>query len=291
MRLFLVAFATLLATVAVQATAEDSESAGITLTVPDEVRVGVSFQVSWEGDTQVTDFVTVVRQDRDAMGIDSFVYVGVRDSVSLEAPGEPGTYDVIYVREQGREVLTRTPLTVVDAAIMLTVPETVVAGAQLDVSWRGDTAERDYVTIVRKGTRDGALGEFVYVRNATAATLRAPAEPGEYEVRYHQEGVTRSLTRQPITLTRPEVTLDVPDQVTAGEAFTVRWQNAIRSSDYLVLVRADDPDRQLGDVIYIRQNTDATLTAPEQPGLYELRYMEESGDLIIQRAQFEIVEP
>lgn len=291
MRVFVPAFATLLLSLFAATSTADQDEERISLSIPGEVRVGVPFQVSWDGPTQVTDFIMLVDEGSDAMGIDSFVYVGVRDRVGLEAPGEPGTYDIIYVREQGREVLAREQLKVVDAALMLIVPESVVAGATVDISWRGDTAERDYVTIVRRGTRDGALGEFAYIRGQTATSLRAPAEPGEYELRYHQEGVTRSLARQPIMVTRPAVTLDTPDRVTAGENFTVRWQNAIRSSDYLVLVRADDPDRQLGDVTYIRQNTEASLTAPQEPGLYELRYMDESGDIIIQRVQFTVEAP
>lgn len=270
---------------------QPANASGISLTVPDEVRVGASFEVFWEGETRVTDYVTVVAEGGDAMGIDSFVYVGVLDHVSLDAPGEPGTYDVIYVREQGQEVLTRTPLTVADAAILLIAPESVVAGAEVRVAWEGDTAARDYITIVRKGVRDGTLGEFAYIRTSREVVLQTPAEPGDYEVRYHQEGVTRSLTRKPIALTRPEVTLEVPETVTGGAEYTVSWQNAIRSSDYLVLVRSDNPDAPIGDVLYVRQNSEATLTAPEEPGLYELRYMDEAGDQIVRRAQFEIVAP
>ena len=64
-------------------------------------------------------------------------------------------------------------------------PETVEIGDSFSVSWDGPGTESDYVDIVPTGYKptSGELS-YGYTRHGNPATLRAPGEPGEYQLRY-----------------------------------------------------------------------------------------------------------
>jgi hypothetical protein len=66
------------------------------------------------------------------------------------------------------------------AAATLEGPTSAGVGSTVDVKVAGSTNERDFVTIVPKGSRQGTDGGYQYV---AALKLKAPVKPGEYEIR------------------------------------------------------------------------------------------------------------
>jgi len=71
----------------------------------------------------------------------------------------------------------------VDGAATLTSPATAIAGANVAVAWTGPNNTADYIDLVKKGST-ATSGELSYFYLANAPDLTAPAEAGEYEVRY-----------------------------------------------------------------------------------------------------------
>jgi hypothetical protein len=69
------------------------------------------------------------------------------------------------------------------------------------VRWQGPNNDHDYITIVPKGEREGAYGEYAYTSNGNPATLLAPANPGEYELRYSTGQSNATLARASIRIT------------------------------------------------------------------------------------------
>ena len=63
-------------------------------------------------------------------------------------------------------------------------PATVKTGAAFKVNWQGPNYTNDYITIVPAGAKDSDYLSYSYTSNGSPATLKAPAKPGNYEIRY-----------------------------------------------------------------------------------------------------------
>jgi hypothetical protein len=96
------------------------------------------------------------------------------------------------------------------AAATLEGPTSAVVGSTVDVKVAGSTNERDFVTIVPKGSREGTYGGYHYVK-ATAPKLKAPVKPGEYEIRLlGADTPYPTLASRPIRIDEVKATPDGP---------------------------------------------------------------------------------
>ena len=88
---------------------------------------------------------------------------------------------------------------------------------------------RDYVTIVPAGADDGAYGDYHRMEGDAEGELRAPAEPGLYEVRLQLDTGDRVLARTPVEVVDADVTVSAPAQVVVGSAFPVADDRSVVS--------------------------------------------------------------
>ena len=56
--------------------------------------------------------MTIVKSDADAGEYGSYAYTRDGSPARLQAPEEPGSYEVRYIMDQDKVILGRTPLTV-----------------------------------------------------------------------------------------------------------------------------------------------------------------------------------
>tara|TARA_R110002111_G_scaffold1748_5_gene12041 strand:- start:10812 stop:13058 length:2247 start_codon:yes stop_codon:yes gene_type:complete len=162
-------------------------------------------------------------------------------------------------------------------------PETVEIGDSFSVSWDGPGTESDYVDIVPTGYKptSGELS-YGYTRHGNPATLRAPGEPGEYQLRYvwtAPQGRTVLVTR-PIIVTDAEVALMAEPTIGIGEPLTVEWRGPDNPSDYVDIVpRGYTRTNGEKAYVYTRDNPDTlTIRVPGTAGAYDLRYVAQAGD-------------
>ena len=103
----------------------------------------------------------------------------------MRAPDVGGEYEVRYATGQTtpHSRLAKMTVTAVSAA-SIKAPAQAVAGSTFQVNWQGPNNERDYVTIVEKGAREGEYGAYEYTARRNPVKVLAPVEPGEYELRY-----------------------------------------------------------------------------------------------------------
>lgn len=110
----------------------------------------------------------------------------IASPTTLYAPFQPGEYEVIYLDDAG-VVAGRLPVTVTPARASLAVPDRVAAGSLVSILWTGPAAIPDYIVFASPGSKSD-----IFVGSETADTtrnpteLRAPKEPGTYELRYVQ---------------------------------------------------------------------------------------------------------
>ncbi len=177
-----------------------AQGASVEPTPAGSAPAGSTVTVKWSGPNERGDYITVVRKGgRPADYLDYKTTTDGRAPVNpvlLVMPAEPGAYEIRYVRNNPREVLAAVPLEVTAIAASLEGPASVTPEARFEIAWVGPNNRGDFVTIVAAGAATRAYGSYVDARSGTPdkktgrtlATLRAPAQPGRYELRYVQQG-------------------------------------------------------------------------------------------------------
>ncbi|MCK9564351.1 MAG: PPC domain-containing protein, partial [Bacteroidales bacterium] len=183
-----------------------------------------------------------------------------------------------------------TSIEVIEADVSVSAPEQVVIGSEFQVAWVAEGLhQRDYVTIVPAGAEEGKYTNYHRLEGGNPGKLRAPAEPGLYEVRLQLESVGRVLASTPVEVVEGEVTVAGPERVRAGAELTVNWTGAIHPRDYITIVPAGAEDGTYKSYIRVGTASDGKLRAPEEQGLYEIRFQMEQAGRVLARQAMEVL--
>ena len=275
----------------VAATPVEVVDASVTVTAPDQVVVGSTFPVSWRAEgLNPRDYVTIVPLGAKEGAYTDYHRIADKTEGSLRAPAEPGLYEVRFQMEGSGRVLAVTPVEVVDASVTVTAPDQVVVGSTFPVNWQAEGLNpRDYVTIVPAGAKEGAYTDYHRIADKTEGSLRAPAEPGLYEVRFQMEGSGRVLAITPVEVLEGDVTVSGPDKIRSGTEMVLQWGGAIHPRDYITIVPAGTEDGKYADYIRVGDASAGKMTAPPETGLYEIRYHLERENRVMARYPVEVL--
>jgi hypothetical protein len=157
----------------------------------DSAEAGFTYAVRWRGDATNVDSIGFVPQGADGArsGPSYGVIGGSRERPSnprrLQAPAEPGTYDLI-LRSANHGVIARQSIRVVAPNMGFDAVGSVAPGARVTFVFRGPNRIGERVVIARPG--DPPRTHAASWANAMASNgqrrLQVPQEAGEYEVRY-----------------------------------------------------------------------------------------------------------
>ncbi|MEM7597199.1 MAG: vWA domain-containing protein [Pseudomonadota bacterium] len=151
-------------------------------------------------------------------------------------------------------------------------PGSAVEGSEIKVIWEPTIGSADFINIVPVGTPEGEFGRRAQVGNNPDLDLVVPAGPGAYEIRYSANtGETYGVASLEVTQANVEVTA-VPE-AQAGAEFTVDWTPTIHPRDFVTIVPAGTPSDTIGTHMRADNPGERTLTAPGDPGAYEVRYV------------------
>src|SRR5690606_38196910 len=139
-------------------------------------------------------------------------------------------------------------------------------------------------THVRRARRRGGRGERVRVRARAGVRGRADrlaGGAGDGEARYHlvlPEGGTRVVGRSaPFTARAVAASLQAPDEVAGGTAFYVAWEGPDNPGDIVTVAPVGADQAVMLSYTFTSFGNPARLTAPVDPGEYEVRYLAGSG--------------
>jgi hypothetical protein len=104
-----------------------------------------------------------------------------------------------------------------------------------------------------------------------------------------QPGVAAPAAEEQAEVLTP-ATLESPAEVTAGAALTVRWTGPDNPGDYIVLVRAEAASGTNGPYRTTKEGPSLELTAPVEPGAYELRYETGRSHTVLGRKPLTVLE-
>lgn len=256
------------------------------LDAPERVHIRETLEVSWTA-PQDTRGRLEIRASPEAASNANYAHAH-RNPQAIMAPEAPGQYVLVYVFEG--EVRASRPLSVFLPEASLEVPASVEAGADLDVVWSGPDSQSDNLTFAGRGGAPIRGASYAYTANTRggAASLRAPADAGEYDVIYLSGGTI--LARAPITVESISATLSHAAQIPAGADVRVIWEGPRNAQDNITFaVRDGDPVRG-ASYAYVAnaQDNAVRLRAPEQTGPLDIVYV--ASGRVIGRGPVEIVE-
>ncbi|MEZ5397119.1 MAG: VWA domain-containing protein [Bryobacterales bacterium] len=166
---------------------------------------GESLSIRWEGPNNPRDFITVVPAGTPERKYAKYSYTDRGNPAVLEAPDEPGEYEIRYLTGQEYRTLASLKITVGATSATVDGPESVKAGrVPFEVTWTGPDNRADFITIIKRNEQDRKYGNYAYTRNGSPLQLLSPLEPGDYELRYLTGRDYKTLAAKPITVTPGE---------------------------------------------------------------------------------------
>jgi Ca-activated chloride channel family protein len=166
----------------------------------DTVQAGSQFEVAWNGPNGPRDYVTIVKLGAAKWTNESYFYTTAGSPGKLTASIEPGAYELWYVIGSDDSIKARRAITVSPYVVTLEAPKEVARGAQFKVTWTGPDGPSDYITIAPAGSPVGTYLSYAYTTAGSPATIMAPPEAGQYEVRYASDRVKITFKSVAITV-------------------------------------------------------------------------------------------
>ncbi|WP_439496730.1 hypothetical protein [Bosea sp. (in: a-proteobacteria)] len=156
----------------------------------------------------------------------------------------------------------------------LSASRSVMAGTMLSV-FVGKAPDAALLAIARPTDAPETAFVSIPLGLVSAASITTPGEAGVYELRLLRENAGKSeiLARQPLATTTASATLAAPDKVKANASFAARGIGPNGGRDRVVIVAPDAAVDAAGPSFLPAENVEATLEAPDTPGIYELRYV------------------
>lgn len=255
-----------------QATLDAADSAAITSAV----------EVAWTADRNERDYIDVAPIDAPAFEWAAWAELGEGNTVMLRMPPEPGDYVIRYIAPDAPEpVVASRPIKVIEGEFVLDGPLTVQVGERFRVNWRGPEGEGNYIDIMEKGS-NATENEpsYAWTRDGDPAVLRAPVTPGEYQLRYVVQGERERAVglSVPLNVIEGRAEIEAAAEVAPGAEFPVRARGPQQSVHWVDIVTPGFSEFS-GEIGYFYLGepgtpfTEGRLTAPAEPGSYDLRYV------------------
>ncbi|MFG6539348.1 VWA domain-containing protein [Sulfitobacter sp. CS16] len=282
--------AKILATAPIEVTAPEATISG-----PETVTTGAAFEIEWSPPIHPRDMVTILPVGSKEGATGPYRRVGDKTTGQLTAPAEPGLYELRYILNEGAKTLATSPIEVVEAEIGISAPGTARAETEVEVSWSSTIHPRDMITLLPMGAKEGETGQYFRAGDRTQGSLKAPSEPGVYEIRYILNEGLRTLASVPLEVVPANAPMDAgaglsaPETAAPGASITVSWTDGGSGADQrIALARKDQPEFAWITAQKIAEDKSLTLTMPEEPGLYELRFLDISEQALLGRTVVEV---
>jgi Ca-activated chloride channel homolog len=259
----------------------------ISVDAPEKIENGTPLQISWEGPYLTGDHITITGGDEAEAADAVCILAASGGPVTLTAPMVPGEYQIRYVTGLGR-ALTRTNLEVYEVLATLKAPTELEPGEEFEVEWTGPNDSQDYLSISLPESEKENYIDWRPVASGNPLRLRAPQEPGEYELRYVRSSDGALLAREPLAVTATAISLRFPPLVEAGTRFDVEWSGTAGRGDLIAVAGEGSGHRQYLDWSYTSLGSPLSLAAPFKPGRFEVLYISGKDHEVVTRAPLKV---
>lgn len=261
------------------------------ITAPKSVPAGSALEITWSGEPPPSGsrFQVVTESGESLKGGAYGYFKKAGTPIKLTAPLEAGTYGVALAKGGTFSELKTFEVTPVSAT--LKVPsDPIELNAQFQVDWTGPANRSDIIAIAKLGSNKRTKA-YTYPavskkKGSSQVSLRAPLEPGDYDVIYLMK--SEVLAREKIAVGGTAANLKAPATVQAGGDLEAEWSGPDNRGDLISLVPAGGAKRS--EIYSYTGNSTGNqlmLTVPEKLGKYELVYF--TGGKALARTPIEIV--
>lgn len=156
----------------------------------------------------------------------------------------------------------------------LRVEGDILSGDEFTVAWEGIGGPEDAISIVPRGADWGQAISTVHVRTGNPVSLKAPPNAGDYDLLYLNSDVelNRIDERMPVTVLESLYALNAAGAIRAGQSFTINWRGPALEGDMIAIGPRTSGRDDYSSMTWIESEGPVSLTAPDMPGDYELRY-------------------
>ena len=79
----------------------------------DSADVATAFEVVWQGPANKEDYISLARPDQGPGSYVYYTYTREGSPLKLQAPSEPGSYEVRYILGRGNKLLAKTTIEII----------------------------------------------------------------------------------------------------------------------------------------------------------------------------------
>ena len=83
---------------------------GASVEAPAAADVATEFEVTWQGPDNKSDYIAIARSDQNPGSQVHYTYTKKGSPLKVQAPSDPGTYEVRYILGQGSKLLAKTTI-------------------------------------------------------------------------------------------------------------------------------------------------------------------------------------
>ena len=202
---------------------------------------------------------------------------GPVSELELTPPAEPGEYELRYVLNERERIIASRPISVVASVASVSGPATAMAGDTVSITASGPSDGRHWIGFAPIGSDPGTYRDYVRPSGSTTeATLMAPTEAGEYELRYVLNEREKVVASQPVRVAPAIAKLDVPATVAVGDEISVSFEGPRHARHWIGFV-------QRGTLDYLDYKSvpligdSVSLRAPEVAGDYDMVFVIDNG--------------
>lgn len=254
-----------------------------TLEAADSVGLDSPLSIAWTGPDNAGDFITFVPRTAADRTYGAYALTNKGSPLTVIAPPTVGEGEIRYVTGQGGKIIARRTVKITRPNVTLNAPSKAIAGADISVAWTGPANEGDYLTVVPQTSPDGHHANYTTLSGGSPAILKLPMETGDAELRYMTGRGAKVIGRQPIQIVAAEVSLSAAPSAPLNSLISVTWLGPANEGDYLTLVPRGAPDVQHGPYTLTNQGSPLKISALNEPGDAELRYISGQGGKVLSR--------
>lgn len=244
-----------------------------TVDAPETVIAGQPFSVGWTGPKNEFDSLRIYNLEGKTTHI--YAILENRDfttPTNLAAPIDVGEYEIRY-QTLGQKVLAKDSFKVLPAVATVSLAKEVAAGSPFEVRWTGPSNKHDRLRVLDSTGKRLNNYKTLQKKNVTnVVEMTAPGEPGEYWLAYDASS-QKILAQATFTVTPVIAMISGPNAVKSESDYEVTWSGPNYKGDSIYTFSSDGKDMREYKFLGKKDSASPiTLTAPKQPGTYELRY-------------------
>lgn len=248
---------------------------------PAAVQVAVDIDVTWQGPDYAGDYIAITQPGTDRHRRIYYTYTRNGSPLKLQAPSEPGTYEVRYILGKSKEILSQTTIEIQAASATVKAPATADVASTFEVEWKGPDNPEDYIAVVPPGQGADQRIKYTYTQKGSPLQLRSPSDPGTYDVIYLMSQGKKVLASTAIEI--QPVTAEINPPATAGVDTQIKipWQGPGYDSDQITISWPDEAPGGRLTYRYTTRGNPAVIKTPNKPGTYEVRYILGQGKKVL----------